>query len=142
LVSLFCLILPIFSIISLIQCSVSVNIVDVFTIGCSRNTSNRRNTWTTYIFRRERGRTHRAPDKYSQIISLIQCSVSVNIVDVFTFFIISSMIATFLQSLWFFTIQIPQHGHSCSLQYKLNFSWMYINSRIIQNICFPLFSPC
>jgi Skp family chaperone for outer membrane proteins len=31
LVSLFCLILPIFSIISLIQCSVSVNIVDVFT---------------------------------------------------------------------------------------------------------------
>jgi hypothetical protein len=37
----------------------------------------------------------------------------VNMVDVFTFFIISSMIATSLQSLWFFTIQILQHGHSC-----------------------------
>jgi hypothetical protein len=29
----------------------------------------------------------------------IKCSMSVNIVDVFTFFIISSMIVTFLQSL-------------------------------------------
>jgi hypothetical protein len=47
----------------------------------------------------------------------------VNIVDVFTFFIIFSMIVTLLQSPWFSTIHILQHGHSCSLQYKLNFSW-------------------
>ena len=40
-----------------------------------------------------------------------------------TFFIIVSMIATFLQSLWFSTMLILQHGHSCSLQYKPNFSW-------------------
>jgi hypothetical protein len=28
-----------------------------------------------------------------------------------------------ISSLWFSTMQILQHGHSCSLQYKRNFSW-------------------
>jgi hypothetical protein len=67
------------------------------------------------------------------IISLIKCSVSLNILDVFTFFIMSSMITTFLQSLWFFTLQILQHGHSCSLQYKLNFSWCSLQCSLIFN---------
>jgi hypothetical protein len=48
------------------------------------------------------------------IISLIKCSVSWNILDVFTFFIISSMIATFLHSLWSFRIQIYEvHSNQC-----------------------------
>jgi hypothetical protein len=68
------------------------------------------------------------------IISLIKCSVSWNILDVFTFFIISSMIATFLHSLWFFRIQIPQHGHSCSLQYKMNFSWCSLQCSLNSNM--------
>jgi hypothetical protein len=69
----------------------------------------------------------------TSIISLIKCSMSVNIFDVFTFFIISSMIATFLQSLWFSRLQILQHGRSCSLQYKLNFSWCSLQCSLISN---------
>jgi hypothetical protein len=29
------------------------------------------------------------------------------------------------------TMQIPQHGHSCSLQYKLNFSWCSLQCSLI-----------
>jgi hypothetical protein len=30
-------------------------------------------------------------------------------------------------------MQIPQHGHSCSLQYKLNFSWCSLQCSLISN---------
>jgi hypothetical protein len=69
--SLVKLILPIISMISLIKYSMSVNIVDVFTffIISSMIATFLQSLWflwTTYIFRRERERTHRTPDKYSQ----------------------------------------------------------------------------
>jgi hypothetical protein len=53
-------------------------------------------------------------------------SSSLNIVDVFTFFVIFPRTTTSLQSLWVCRKQIPQHGHSCSLQYKLKCSWWTI----------------
>jgi hypothetical protein len=37
------------------------------------------------------------------------------------------------QSRWVSTIQIPQHGHSWSLQYKLNFSWCSLQCSLISN---------
>jgi hypothetical protein len=52
--------------------------------------------------------------------SLINCSISLNMSDVLTSLIKFSRIITSMQSRWVSTIQIPQHGHSWSLQYKLN----------------------
>jgi hypothetical protein len=36
-------------------------------------------------------------------------------------------------SLWFSRLQILQHGRSCSLQYKLNFSWCSSQCSLISN---------
>jgi hypothetical protein len=38
-----------------------------------------------------------------------------------------------MNALWFSTMQILQHGHSCSLQYRLNFSWCSSQSSLISN---------
>ena len=42
-------------------------------------------------------------------------------------------IVTFLQSLWVSTMQIIQHRHSYSRQYKLNFSWCSSQCPLISN---------
>jgi hypothetical protein len=56
-----------------------------------------------------------------------------NIVDVFTFFVIFSRTVTSLQSLRLSTLQVLHQGHSCSFQYKLNFSWCSLQCSLISN---------
>ena len=59
------------------------------------------------------------------IISRISCSVSLKILTTFL------RMAKSLHSLWSSTIQIPQQGHPCSLQYDCNLSLCWLQNSLI-----------
>jgi hypothetical protein len=81
-------------------------------IDWNRKSDNRWNTWPNSIVRRETERTDWIPDKCSQHQRVCR-------------------IETSRESLWDSIIQIPQHGHACCLQYKVNFSWCSLQCSLL-----------